>query len=160
MEPSRRGRIPTGDLLPVFDFVAVLLAAYASSVLCSLRPPAEAVASFGAPESLLHAWTDRGNMALIGAALASYFLYDQDFTASARRRVFAILAGSYALRSGVTAACVAIIGYTTSILETLPNGWLMIWLGLTVLLTATLRLIVVLRTPPSAVPAHTQRSYR
>src|SRR5712671_3785662 len=68
------------DILPLCDFIAILLAAYASSIYCALTAASPVIAAnYIVPSSLIHAWSDRGNMALIGASLATYLIYDQNF---------------------------------------------------------------------------------
>src|SRR6266571_3798662 len=60
------------DLLPPCDFFAVLIAAYVSSLCASIFATATAPS-----------WIHLGNVALLGASLATYVLYDKNFATAA-----------------------------------------------------------------------------
>jgi len=129
------------DILPLCDFIAILLAAYASSIYCALTAASPVIAAnYIVPSSLIHAWSDRGNMALIGASLATYLIYDQNFVAAARQNKTSALIFTYALRVCSGVALVALIGFATSLFERLPLDWLVSWLIASLAATALLRI--------------------
>ena len=121
------------DLLPPCDFFCLLLAAYLSSFLYSLLFTA-------APLSTL-VWLDRGNAALIGAAVIPFLLYDQHFAMSASRGHSQKLIRSYSNRCLLIAVIVCTIGMTSHLLDALPQLWVVLWLCIGMTLTATTRVI-------------------
>jgi Undecaprenyl-phosphate glucose phosphotransferase len=141
MTPSHRSRLPkrdfaslASDLLPPCDFVCFLLAGYISTLVYSLLFPL-------APLDAAIA-TGRGNVALIGAALAPFILYDRHFAAAVSRRKAVALVGSYALRFLLIAAVALAIGVTSRLFANLPPSWVSIWLVASLVLTVLARAAV------------------
>jgi Undecaprenyl-phosphate glucose phosphotransferase len=125
------------DLLPPCDFIAFLFAAYLSSVVYSiaaLTPPA-------LPATPDLVWMYRSNMALLGASLAAFILYDQQFANLATRGSSLAIVRSFLFRFAVTAMLVTVVGNATDLLDALPRTWLAMWLATSLSFTALARWI-------------------
>ena len=141
MTPPHRSRLPkrdfvslASDLLPPCDFVCFLLAGYVSTLVYSLLFP------LAAPDSAIA--IGRGNVALIGAVLAAFILYDRNFAAAVARRETVALVCSYGLRFVLIAAVALAIGVTSRLFNNLPPSWVALWLATSLLLTALTRSVV------------------
>jgi Undecaprenyl-phosphate glucose phosphotransferase len=128
---SRDRLLVASDLVPPLDFIAVLFAAYLSSLLYSLFPSdTAALMSFG---------INRSNMTLLAATLAPFILYNPEFATAASRRHTRALVRFYLLRAMCAVAVVFAIGAATNVIDNLPTQWLLSLLGLSVVLTVTTR---------------------
>jgi Undecaprenyl-phosphate glucose phosphotransferase len=122
------------DLLPLSDFLCVLLAASLSTLLYVQWLAAPGLApGFG---------SDFGPSALIAAALASFILYDKRFGAVASRGQMSALVRSHALRFALFTGVVLALGGISRMLDFIPAGWLGIWFAASLLLTAFTRVLV------------------
>ncbi len=119
------------DLLPPCDFVCFLLAGYISTLVYSLLFPLAPLDSTIA--------IGRGNVALIGAVLAPFILYDRHFATAVSRRETVALVSQYALRFMLIAAVALAIGMTSPLFENLPPSWVALWLAASFALTALAR---------------------
>jgi len=124
----------SSDLLPLSDFLCVLLAASLSTLLYSqwLAAPGLAPGVGG----------DFGQTALIAAVLASFILYDKRFGAVASRGQMPVLVRSHILRFTLFAGVVLALGGISRMLDDIPAGWLGIWFATSLLLTAVTRVLV------------------
>jgi Undecaprenyl-phosphate glucose phosphotransferase len=122
------------DLIPPCDFVCFLLAGYLSTQVYSLLFPLAPLDSAIA--------IGRGSVALIGAVLAPFILYDRNFGAAASRRETFTLACQHALRFMLIAAVALAIGATTKLFDNLPPSWVLLWLGASFALTVLTRSVV------------------
>lgn len=130
----RRGFVDLiGDVLPLCDFVSLLVAAYLGSALYALL--------FSAPVGATM-WIDRGNVALIGAVLTPFILYDQRFAATVILRRYGKLLQSYGLRFLFIVFVVFSIASSSRVLDNLPGTWVGIWLGVSALLTVSSRVLL------------------
>ncbi len=128
------------DILPPCDFIAFLFAAYVCSIVYSLAAlPAPALT---ATPGLV--WMYRSNMALLGASLAAFVLYDQQFanlvTRATRATTVAVIR-SFLFRFAIVAMLVTVIGNATELLDALPRTWLAMWLMTSLAFTALARWI-------------------
>ena len=125
----------TGDLLPVFDFIAVLLSAGVASWIY-LR-------WLSADPALIAIWHNGARAALAAAVLAPLLMCDRRYVALARdgRRIAAMYC--YAFRFLFWVAVVAALTHLSVSMSTLPLGWLCLWLLLTLLSTGLLRLLMM-----------------
>jgi len=122
-----------GDLLPLCDFAAVLLAAWLASLLYAGLAPGLAYGF----------WDGGGRAALAAAVLAPFILCDRVFVAFASGRRTAMLVRCYAARFLMFVAVVAAIGGAGRMLAEMPARWLALWLTGSLLLTAGIRLLLV-----------------
>jgi Undecaprenyl-phosphate glucose phosphotransferase len=122
------------DLLPPFDFGCFLFAGFIGSLLYALF----------VPNALLDAAVavSRGNVALIGAVLAPFVLYDRNFAAAVGRRHTTSLIGLFSLRFLLIAAIAIAIGGASQVFDNLPPSWVALWLGASFVLTALVRVVV------------------
>lgn len=124
-----------GDLLPLFDFTAVLLAAYlgtlayANWIIPGMAPPG--------------IWDDIGRAALAAAVLAPFILCDRAFVSFASGSQIAALIRCFAVRFLMFAGVVAAIGLASHSLESLPRTWLGLWFASSLLLTAITRVALI-----------------
>ncbi len=125
------------DLLPPGDFGCFLLAGFIATVLHALFVP-------NAPlDSAIAA--SRGNVALIGAVLAPFVLYDRNFAAAVGRRHVNVLVGMFGLRFALIGVIAIAIGASSQVFDNLPPGWVALWLGASFVLTALTRGVVARR---------------
>ncbi|MBC7982498.1 MAG: undecaprenyl-phosphate glucose phosphotransferase [Candidatus Obscuribacterales bacterium] len=122
------------DVLPLCDFVCLLLAGYISTLLYSI--------AFATAPLSPTIWIDRGNVALIGAVLAPFILYDQHFAAAASRQQTWTLIRSYVMRFILIVVIVFAIGVSSQVLDNLPQKWVAIWLANSLLLTTFTRVLL------------------
>lgn len=122
------------DLLPPCDFVCFLLAGYLSTLVYSLLFPHAPLDSTIA--------AGRGNVALIGAVLAPFILYDRHFAAAVSRRETVSLISHYAGSFMLIAAVAIAIGATSQLFDNLPPSWVVLWLGASFALTVLTRAVV------------------
>jgi Undecaprenyl-phosphate glucose phosphotransferase len=142
--PYRDARLPkrdfvslASDLLPPCDFVCFLLGGIVGTLLHALLVPH---APFDSAVAV-----SRSNVALIGALLAPFVLYDQTFAATVARRYTATLVGMFGLRFAVIGAVVIAIGAASQVFDTLPPSWVAFWLGASFTLTALVRVAAAAR---------------
>ena len=138
--PYRRARLPkrdfvslASDLLPPCDFVCFLLAGFIGTLLYWLLIPHTPLDSAVA--------VSRGNAALIGAVLAPFVLYDQNFAVTISRR-YAATVGMFGLRFAVIGIVAIMIGAASQVFDSLPPSWVAFWLGASFTLTALVRVAV------------------
>jgi exopolysaccharide biosynthesis WecB/TagA/CpsF family protein len=124
-----------GDLLPLFDFASVLIAAYLATLL-----HAQWFASGAADTALIGAL---GRAALAAAVLAPLILCDRSFVSFASGGQTAALVRCYAVRFGLFAGVVLAIGVASRFLHGLPPSWLGLWLAGTLLVTILTRALLV-----------------
>ncbi len=122
------------DLLPLCDFLSLLLAAPLGTLLYAhvLAAPGLAPGFGGAFEPV--AW--------MAAILAPFILYDSRFGAVASRGQTSVLVRSHALRFALFAGVVLVLGGLGPVLAHVPPGWLTIWFAAGLLLTALARVLV------------------
>ena len=125
------------DLLPPCDFVCFLLAGFIGTLLYALLGPHVPLDSAVA--------VSRSNVALIGAVLAPFVLYDRDFAATVARRYTATVIGMFGLRFAVIGAVAIAIGGASQVFDNLPPSWVALWLGASFMLTALVRVVVAAR---------------
>jgi Undecaprenyl-phosphate glucose phosphotransferase len=142
--PHRESRLPkrdfvslASDLLPPCDFVCFLLAGFIGTLLHALLVPHASLDSAVA--------VSRSNVALIGAVLAPFVLYDQNFAATVARRYTATVIGMFGLRFAVIGAVAIAIGAASQVFDNLPPSWVAFWLVASFTLTALLRVVVAVR---------------
>ena len=132
---SRDTVVLIGDLLPLCDFAAVLLAGYLASLLYT---------GWIAPGTALSGvLAEGGRAALAAAVLAPFILCDRVFVAFASSGQNLALVRCYAVRFMMFAGVVAAIGMSSRSLQTLPAAWLATGLAGTLLITALTRLLLV-----------------
>ena len=124
-----------GDLLPLFDFAGVLLAALLGTLIY-----ASSVSPGWNPAGILG---DGGRAALAAAVLAPFILCDRAFVSFASGGQTAAMVRCYAVRFLMFAGVVACIGLASRSLHSLPGAWLVLWLASTLLVTAVMRLLLV-----------------
>jgi Undecaprenyl-phosphate glucose phosphotransferase len=141
--PYRASRLPkrdfvslASDLLPPCDFVCFLLAGFIGTLLHALLVPHVLLDSAVA--------VSRGNVALIGAVLAPFVLYDQNFAVAVCRRYKATV-GMFGLRFAVIGTVAIAIGAASQVFDSLPPSWVAFWLGASFTLTALVRVGVATR---------------
>lgn len=122
-----------GDLLPAFDFGAVLIAAYLATLAFT--------AWFGS--GAVMAFEGVALMALAGAILAPFLLCDRAFVSFASSGQAAAMVRCYLVRFLIFAAVVTVIGTASRALAGLPILWLALWGGMILLTTALLRMLLV-----------------
>lgn len=118
------------DLLPVADFLGVLLAGQLTLA---------AYAATGAALPAADAWAGLHRLAWISAAVAPFLLYDAGFTGLAAAGRRGVLAGAFAHRFLLLLGVASVIGFAGHWLDAAPAGWLAAWLGATLLATAPSR---------------------
>ncbi len=119
------------DLLPLCDFLVLLLAAPLSTLLYALgRAPLAPATGFGGAYE---------QAALVAAVLAPFILYDKRFGTAASRGQTALLLRSYALRFTLFAGVILALGGVSQTLQHIPRGWVAIWIVTSLLLTASTR---------------------
>ncbi len=129
--PKRDRVTLASDLLPPIDFACFLLAGFIGTLLYSLfvtAAPLDAAVAIG-----------RGSVALIGAVLAPFVLYDRNFAAEVSRRRMTALIGMFGLRFALIATIAIAIGAGSQVFENLPPSWVALWLGASAALTALVR---------------------
>jgi exopolysaccharide biosynthesis WecB/TagA/CpsF family protein len=124
-----------GDLLPLFDFASVLLAAYLATLL-----HAQWFASGATDTALIGAL---GRAGLAAAVLAPLILCDRSFVSFASGGQTAALVRCYAVRFGLFVGVVLAIGVASRFLQGLPPSWLAIWFAVTLLVTILTRVLLV-----------------
>ncbi len=139
--PYRGSRLPkrdfvslVSDLLPPCDFGCFLLAGLIGTLLHALFVPYTLLDSAVA--------ASRSNVALIGAVLAPFVLYDPNFAAAVSRRHTAALIGVFGLRFALIAAVAIAIGATSQVFDNLPPSWVALWLGASLALSVLVRVVV------------------
>jgi Undecaprenyl-phosphate glucose phosphotransferase len=139
--PHGRARLPkrdfvslASDLLPPCDFGCFLLAGLIGTLLHALLFPHLPLDSVAA--------VSRSNVALIGAVLAPFVLYDRDFAAQVRRRNTAALIGVFGFRFVLIAAIAIAVAASTQVFDNLPPTWVALWLGVSLALTVLVRTVV------------------
>jgi len=131
---SRNLAFLAGDLLPLFDFICLFLAAFLSTLLYSRwLAPAGLAPGFG---------SDFEPAALVAAVLAPFILYDKRFGSVASRGQMPVLVRSYALRFTIFAGVVLALGAVSQALDAFPPGWLVIWFATSLLLASLTRVLV------------------
>jgi len=132
---SKRDRVLlASDLLPPIDFICFLLAGLIGTLLYSLfvtAAPLDASVAVG-----------RGSVALIGAVLAPFVLYDRNFAAAISRRHMTALIGMFGLRFVLIATIAIAVGAASQVFASLPPSWVAVWLGTSAALTALVRVFV------------------
>jgi Undecaprenyl-phosphate glucose phosphotransferase len=126
------------DLLPPLDFIAILAAAYCSTVLYGLLNPNDATA-------LLELSINRGNLTLLSAAIAPFILYNQGFAAAASRRQTRLMVRFFLLRTICTVGVIAAFAAATQFIDSVPAEWVFSWLVLSILFTAATRIVAAQR---------------
>jgi Undecaprenyl-phosphate glucose phosphotransferase len=122
------------DLLPPADFVCFLFAGLIGTLLYGLLAPNVPLAAI--------VTVGRGNVALIGAVLAPFVLYDRDFaTVVASRQVIAAI-GAFVWRFALIAVAAIAVGVASRVFDTLPPSWVVLWLATSFVLTALVRVVV------------------
>jgi Undecaprenyl-phosphate glucose phosphotransferase len=132
---SRSVATLASDLLPLCDFVCLVLAASLSTLLYTywLTPLGLAHPRFG---------REFGQAALIAAVLAPFILYDKRFGSVASRGHLPLLIRSYALRFVIFTGIVMALAAITQALNNFPHGWLVIWFAASLLSTSLTRVLV------------------
>jgi Undecaprenyl-phosphate glucose phosphotransferase len=134
--PKRDFVALASDLLPPVDFGCFLLAGFIGTLLYALFVP-------GAPLDSAVA-VSRGDVALIGAVLAPFVLYDRNFAAAVGRRYTASLIGLFSLRFVLIAVIAIAIGGAGQVFDNLPPSWVALWLAVSFVLTALVRVVVAI----------------
>lgn len=124
-----------GDLLPLFDFTAVLLAAYLGALAY-----ANGIHPGMPPAGILD---DLGRAALAAALLAPFILCDRTFVSFASGSQTAALIRCFAVRFLMFVGAVVAIGLASHSLESLPRTWLGLWLACSLLLTVITRMLLI-----------------
>lgn len=119
-----------GDLLPLCDFIGVLLAAWAAAWLYT-GAGATTLADLG------------GRAALAAAVLAPFILCERAYVAFASSGQTGALIRCYAVRFVMFAGVVAVIGLASRALASLPREWLALWLAASLAVTALTRWLLV-----------------
>ncbi|MHB8474451.1 MAG: exopolysaccharide biosynthesis polyprenyl glycosylphosphotransferase [Sulfuricaulis sp.] len=123
------------DLLPLFDFACLLLAASLSTLLTThwLIPSSGLATGLGG---------DIGQAALVAAVLAPFILYDKRFGPVASRGQMPVLVRSHALRFTLFAGVVLALGGISQALNSFPHDWLVTWFATSLLLTSLTRVLM------------------
>lgn len=124
------------DLLPICDFVGILLAACAATLAFGLWTPSPG-ATFWA------FWSDGFRPAFAAAVLAPFILCDRAFTAFAVTGQPMALVHCYLARFVIFAGVVAAVGLASPYLDRPPQVWLALWLTFSLLITVLVRWLVV-----------------
>jgi hypothetical protein len=143
----------TSDLLPVTDFLCLLIAAWICAPLYEhWLTPVDLAAGHE---------SGFGRVALFAAALAPFILYDRLFGAIASRGDRRHLMRSFGLRFALLAGAVLVLGSLSLALENLSSYLLAAWFAISLLLTALTRALAarylqrlrLLRTSTAATAA-------
>ena len=126
--------VKAGDLLPPLDFMSLMLAGH----LSFLAYPVISLSAANSPG------LDLQRLILIAACIAPFLLYDRDFSTHATRHNNIGLGRGYLRRLMIFAGVTGIIGFSGRWLDHAPAGWIMVWLGWTLLLTALSRMLMAL----------------
>ncbi|MHB8742405.1 MAG: undecaprenyl-phosphate glucose phosphotransferase [Sulfuricaulis sp.] len=122
------------DVLPLFDLISLLLAAYLSALLYThWLVPFSFTPRFG---------SNFGQAALIAAVLAPFILYDKHFGSVASRGQMSVLVRSYVLRFLIFSGVVLALGGVSQALDNFPRAWLVMWFATSLLLTSLTRVLV------------------
>lgn len=124
-----------GDLLPLVDFIGVLLAAWLAALIYAVW-----IAPGMAMQEL---WNVVGRAALAGAVLAPLILCERAYVSFAIQGQTAALVKCYAVRFLMFAAVVAAISLSSAALISLPLPWLALWFVCGLALTALTRWLLV-----------------
>lgn len=124
-----------GDVLPLLDFVGVLLAAWLGTLLYA------AWVLPGAP--IAGILDNAGRAALVAAVLAPLILCDRAFVSFASGGQTTALIRCYTVRFVMFAGAVALIGVASRSLVGLPHALLAAWFAATLGVTAVSRLLLV-----------------
>jgi exopolysaccharide biosynthesis WecB/TagA/CpsF family protein len=132
---SRDTLLLLGDLLPLFDFAAVLLAAWLGTLLFGswFAPDASSAALF----------RDGARAALAAAVLAPLILCERGLSGFVSGGQTAALVRCFAVRFAMFAGVVAAIGLASRSLDSLPRAWLALWFAGSLLITALVRIGLV-----------------
>ncbi|HUG71976.1 MAG TPA: hypothetical protein VMK82_01005 [Steroidobacteraceae bacterium] len=123
----------TSDLLPVADFLCLLIAAWICAPL---------YAQWLTPVDLAPGHDSGfGRIALFVAALAPFILYDRLFGAIASRGDRRHLVRSFGLRFALLTGAVLVLGSLSAALENLSPYLLAAWFAISLLLTALTRVL-------------------
>jgi len=121
------------DLLPLCDFVSLILAATLGTLIYTYwLTPLGLAPGFG---------NDLEEAALVAAVLAPFILYDKRFGRVASRGQTSLLVRSYALRFSVFAGVILALGAVSQALNNFPLGWVLIWFAASLLLTSLTRVL-------------------
>ena len=132
---SRDTVFVVGDLLPLFDFLGVLLAALLATFLHLNWDPAAAA------DISISGNTARA--ALTAAVIAPFILCDRTLVALASSGQTALLLRCFMSRFAIFVAAVAMIGGVSRSLDALPPSLLTLWLLSSLLITAGVRVALV-----------------
>jgi len=122
------------DVLPLCDFLGLLLAGYFSLY---------AYAAFAHPAAAMtQEWQRLYTLTWIAAGIAPFVLYEQDFAASASAGRRPGLLSGFARRLLTLLGLVAAIAFAGRWLEQAPAGWIASWLVCALLLTTTSRTVL------------------
>lgn len=122
------------DLLPLFDFVGVLLATFISTLFYThWVVPLRLGSGFG---------SDFTQETLVAAVLAAFLLYDRSFGTLASRGQTALLVRSYTLRFTLFSGVILALGGISQALEQFPLSWLAIWFIASLVVTSLTRTVM------------------
>jgi FlaA1/EpsC-like NDP-sugar epimerase len=121
------------DLLPLFDFLCVLLAAQLSTLVYGSWLAASGPA--------LVYGEDFGKVVLAVAVLAIFLLYDRRFGSNLGQEHRGLLIRGFALRVALLTGLVLAVGAVGNSLQSFPAWWLALWFGTSLLLTSFTRVL-------------------
>lgn len=131
---SRHIAALAGDLLPLCDFLSLLLAAFFSTFLYTywLTP-------LGLSPRLGYYFEQA---ALVAAVLGAFILYDKRFGIVAGRGQLSVLARAYVLRFILFTGVILVLSRISQALDHFPSSWLGTWFAMSLLLTSLTRVIM------------------
>jgi Undecaprenyl-phosphate glucose phosphotransferase len=119
------------DCLPPCDFVCLLLAGYVSTLLFPIVPFSPAIL------------IGRDSVALIGALLAPFILYDPQFAVAIGSRRTPGMVSSFLMRFVLIAAIAVSIGTAGGgVFDDLPPSWVALWIATGLVFTGAVRFLV------------------
>lgn len=136
LELPRAAAAKAGDLLPLFDFAGLLLAATLLPYLGAGLLPTGFLSGGH--------WSALQPLLWMAALLAAFVLYEADFFALALARRGGALLRGYLRRLLVLLGIVSALAYTGGWQNIVPSAGLLLWLGLTVFFTLASRVLLAL----------------
>lgn len=134
---SRAASSTASDLLPVWDFVCVILAGQFATMLYA----ALMAATHGVDINL---WNARGEKILFAAVLAAFFLHRRQVglgIAHARALSFR----TFSIRFTMFLGLLLVLGFATRSLDAMPRGWAALWLSTSFVLSWAARQLLIQR---------------
>lgn len=131
---NRNAASIASDMLPLGDFICILLAASISALIYNYW--------LASPDYVAYSWDSFGRTAVITAVIAPFMLYNKYFDTITNHGRISDLIRDFVLRFTLFSAVVLALGLISEAVNHFPRGWLEIWFVSSLLLTSLLRLSV------------------